>query len=858
MACRNATFWRRPTGQPGWWMLALLTILAAGLIGPSVSAWAGEQAAPPAEEVNPTLPLPSAEVDRSSPSATVRGFLAACAKGNYDDAIQYFDMAAYSSMSKFSQREAAARDARDFYDLYQASVKDTKNFHYPCLMDPNLPLSTTADGTYPEFRPNSKEPVPDNNDVVGLVDILGGHNEIWLRRVKDTRTNQIVWLFTAKSLTSISLWKAVKLDGVPLPPLIPVDSILPPLNDADKELLHRSTPKATYDGFEAAANRGDWALAAHYLDLSEGHAADGQVLARRLKMILDRIGLPTVGDLSDSFFGNRAEPDMPADQDLVYDLSTLDAKIVSPTIKGKITVWIRRDADDTNGKTIWLFSRPTVESINDWYGRLGYGWVGDNLPQFFFEIQYFGVQLWQALGLAILLLVTLILQYFVAGILFWLFQRWAKRTSTDWDDQVVDAARMPARVFLSAFLVSALLGPLALRREIFDAILLGCHSVEAISFVWLGYRLVDVAALGICRIADRRNEIIDQTLLPLIRRIMKVTVVVVGGLFILQNLNVNVTGLIAALGVGGIAVALAGQKTIENLFGSITIAIDRPFKIGNFCKAGDYLGVIEDIGLRSTRIRTLDRTLVTIPNGALSDMTIENFSHRDRIRWVTSIGVTYSATVEQVQFVVDEVKKLIYAHPKTFNDGIIVRFASFGNFSQNIDVICFVNTTDYMEFTAVREDLCFQFARIVAQSGAGWAFPSQTIYLGKDGGVDAGVQRKIAEEIKRRSQVGELTIPEPSPQLRDALIAQSAAALAKSTAGPDPEKEPGEKPPARNPLEEGARPGSTAPAQQHQHQTGDEEHDHTGEKVMTVDKIQPGSLGEGDAAAGGTTPHNRS
>lgn len=784
----------QPTDAGRCWLLTMLW-LGFGLAG----AMAGEQAAPPVESVNAELEAAPATVDRSSPFATVNGFLSACDKGNFEAAIHYFDMAAYKGMSKFSQHEAASRDAKNFYRLYQASVADKETFRFPCLRNPQMPLSTTAEGVYPEKRPDGQELVPDNADVVGMVDILGGRNEIWLRRVTDAKSQKTVWLFTSKTLTSLTLWKTVKLDGVTLPERIEINPGLAPLSTEDAANLHRSTPKRALDGFQRASADANWNLAAHYLDLGAELAPRGPQLARRLSMIFERIGVPESNELADSFFGNRNEADLEVDQELVFDLGTLDASIVKPAIRGRITLWIRRDANDADGKMLWLVSRPTVESIDEWYDQLGYGWIGDTLPQFFFTLQFLGLQLWQWLGILLLLVLALVLQFLAVGLLFWMLGRWSGRTESQWDDKVIAAARMPARVFITAFLLITMAGPLALRREVFEILALACRTVEVVSFVWLGYRLVDVGALAICRMADRHNQNLDTTLFPLLSRIMKVAVVVVGGLFILQNLDVNVTGLIAALGVGGIAVALAGQKTVENLLGSIIIAIDRPFKIGNFCKVGDYLGVIEDIGLRSTRVRTLDRTLVTIPNGKLSDMTIENFAHRDRIRWVSSIGVTYSATIEQIKYVVDEVKKLILAHPKTFNEDIVVRFASFGNYSQNIDVICFVTTTDYLEFTAVREELCFEFARIVAESGAGFAFPSQTIYLGKHSGADPDLQRKIAAEIQRRSQVGELTIPEPSPELLEKLVAQSAASAEKFIPAPDPEKQPWEKPAAEHP-----------------------------------------------------------
>jgi MscS family membrane protein len=261
-------------------------------------------------------------------------------------------------------------------------------------------------------------------------------------------------------------------------------------------------------------------------------------------------------------------------------------------------------------------------------------------------------------------------------------------------------------------------------------------------------------------------------MVPVARKIFKPIMFVLVLILALQNAGVNVGGLLAGLGIGGLALAMASKSTVENMLGGITIAFDRPFKVGDFIKVGDMLGVVEEVGLRSTRVRTLERTLVTVPNGQMVDAQVENYAKRDRVRLLFEIGVQYDTSLDQLRLIIDEMKRALLAHPSVWQESFRVRFAGFGDSALLIETFCFVDTTDFNEFTAVREDLFVKIAKIVDLAGAQFAFPSQTVYTGKAADADTKKAKLASKEIEDRIAAGEWTIPEIPEEKIDELRAK--------------------------------------------------------------------------------------
>jgi MscS family membrane protein len=336
-----------------------------------------------------------------------------------------------------------------------------------------------------------------------------------------------------------------------------------------------------------------------------------------------------------------------------------------------------------------------------------------------------GLAWWQWLALPITLLLSLALGWLLGWVTRRLAGRLAARTSATWDDELV--ARIgPQVTLLWALLVADLLAPLVGLEGKAEAF--GDRVLKAGFFLavfWGVYRAVDVA-FNARLDQGQPGQVVRQAFF---RKATKVSVVALGLISVLTELGFQVTSLLAGLGIGGIAVALAAQKTVENLIGSVTIGMDRPFRIGDTVQIDGVVGVVETVGLRSTRVRTLDRTLVTIPNGRLADMRIESYTARDRWRIVTSLGLRYGTTAVQVRQVVAGIEAALRDHPAASADAPLVRLAEFKDSSLSIEVQGWMQAENQLEYGRIRGELYLRFLEIIEAAGTGLAFPTQTVHV---------------------------------------------------------------------------------------------------------------------------------
>jgi MscS family membrane protein len=288
-------------------------------------------------------------------------------------------------------------------------------------------------------------------------------------------------------------------------------------------------------------------------------------------------------------------------------------------------------------------------------------------------------------------------------------------------------------------------------------------TLTVMGTTWLFLRFIDI----FFELKERQSAGASPdklSLLHLGKKLVKILAVMIGALSIFYIAGINLTAVIAGLGVGGIAVALAAQKTLENLLGGITLVSDHPIRVGDFCRAGEYQGTVLTVGLRSTRVRTLARTVVAIPNGQLATMSLENFSLRDKIWFRHTLGLRYETTVEQLRCILAEIREMLFGHPKVESASARVRFIGFGTSSLDMEVFAYVLETDYGAFLAIQEDLLLRIMDIVAGSGSGLAFPSQTTYLAQDGGIDAGKKQEASLKVREWREKGELPFPDFSPE----------------------------------------------------------------------------------------------
>ncbi len=293
------------------------------------------------------------------------------------------------------------------------------------------------------------------------------------------------------------------------------------------------------------------------------------------------------------------------------------------------------------------------------------------------------------------------------------------------------------------------------------------YGVTLVWVVWLTANHVVEAIIASPRV---NAESLNASLLRLISRSIGIIAIVVLVVRILHELGVPVYGLVTGAGVGGIAIALSAKYTLENFMGALNLFADRPVSVGDLCRfdeesiqGWDPVGRVESIGLRSTKIRRLDRFLITIPNAEFAQRNIVNLSINDRFLFSTELGLRYETTDDQLRFVLAELRRLLHEHPMTIHnakDPIRVRFTGFGDYALNVAIRVYIRTADYNEFLAIQEDLLLRMIKIIDQAGTGFAFPSRTLYHTRDGGLDDERQQAAEKQVREWASAQTLPFPE--------------------------------------------------------------------------------------------------
>jgi len=354
-------------------------------------------------------------------------------------------------------------------------------------------------------------------------------------------------------------------------------------------------------------------------------------------------------------------------------------------------------------------------------------WVVEHLPAALLREGPLGVVWWQWAALPALFVLASVIGWLLGRTARAAVARLATRTVTGWDDFILDRLGAPFTAALTLGVFAAGVPFLSLDPPAADGTLHAVHVGYFALLFWALWRLIDVGRQVLSQSIWARTSTSSRTLLPLGGRIAKVGVLAIGAIAVLSMLGYPVASLVAGLGLGGLALALAAQKTVENLFGAFSIGIDQPFREGDFVKIEDFVGTVEAIGLRSTRFRTLDRTIITIPNGKLADMRLESFAVRDRIRLAMTIGLVYDTTSAQMRQVLARVERALREHPKIWPDTVVVRFDALGASSLDIEVMAWFQTSDWGEFQLIRQNMLLDVMQIVEQAGTAFAFPTRTI-----------------------------------------------------------------------------------------------------------------------------------
>jgi MscS family membrane protein len=532
---------------------------------------------------------------------------------------------------------------------------------------------------------------------------------------------------------------AANLLGVaqgPLAQLLP-SSTPASTSNAPVDPLNRTTPSGTMLGFLKASEAGNYSIAAQYLQMSAAHRlSDGEQLALKLKFVLDGKG---------AFSGNFSrftDPDGIPQEGVALGRQKLGTISSPPDLE--VDLDVVRVSDASAGK-IWLISADTLAKIPEIYDQVEARRVENKLPAVLVKHQFLGMPWWQWLALLLAVPVAVPVGWLVLFLLQIPIRWWARRRGqmdvANWRSVSGPGWLLTGTVAHRIF--AGYIGMPLLQRHYYFQI---TYIALIIGATWIFWRAIRWSLNRVRSRALAHGHVGTGSLVLLGERILKAVVFVVGVLAVLGALGFNMSTALAGLGIGGLAIGFGAQQTIANLFGGVSVLGDEVIRVGDTCRFGDRTGTVEDIGLRSTRVRTEERTLLAIPNGTVATINVENLSRRDKILFKTILAVRSETKPDHLRYVLAEVRKLLYSHPKVETSTVRVRLIDIAGNALNIEVFSYVLTQDYNEYAAVREDLLLRMMDIVEDSGSGLALPSQTLYLGRDSGLE---KEKTESAVKK-------------------------------------------------------------------------------------------------------------
>ncbi len=359
-------------------------------------------------------------------------------------------------------------------------------------------------------------------------------------------------------------------------------------------------------------------------------------------------------------------------------------------------------------------------------------WVETTLPPIFSRKLVLQLELWQLICLPILLLLAYVGSRFVTALFMRISLRLSRLTVAKWDDLLFENLRAPIRLFFTALLNLALLPFLDLPPPVLGKLAALVHIALILSAFWGLLRSADVVHQSMRASLWVKERPSTLPVLLLTNRFVKIGIVMLALVTVLQQIGYPIAGLIAGLGVGGLAVALAAQKTLENLLGSVMLTIDQPMRPGDLITVDGTTGTVESIGLRSTQIRTSARTIVTIPNGKLADSKIENLAPRERLQLTFSLGLSYDASPAQLTGIMNELRAFIMARDDSFKDGVFVHLRELGESALVIEVTCWFFLAEGVDFRDVKQAVLMEALTIVERSGTHLAYPTRQLIMSRD------------------------------------------------------------------------------------------------------------------------------
>ncbi len=549
----------------------------------------------------------------------------------------------------------------------------------------------------------------------------------FLRENRRGRSKSLHWAHAIRIALSIFLLVGAAAHS---PAQVPTSATPPPAKAepaAPIDPLGRKTPRSALMGLLKYETKQDFATAAQYLQPTRGRDTNLVQRAKELQELLSRFQ-GTVALLSD-------DPDGTVEAGLLPGQVRAGVFVVGGTTVDLILVRV----DDPDSGKIWLVSRETVAKIPGLYAQMkGEAPTAAEriVPAALTTRHLLGLSLAQWLGWLLSIPISWLLAWLLAFLLSAPRRVWRKLRKvhfrTVWETPVGMPLRCIIAILLHTLFVYLLEPPLLYRTYYFRflaGLLAGC-------VVWFVSRLADQGfERAVNRTRTQRPG--GESILIVIQRLGHVVMLIVALIIAFSLFGFNVKTALTGLGIGGLALALGAQKSLENVIGGVSLLMDKALHIGNFCKIGNQVGTVEDIGLRSIKLRTLDQSLLVVPNGLLAQMQFENFGPRRKCLINQRFSLRIETRVEQLRFVLDRVQSMLDQQPAIETGTSRIRVANFAGAAFELELWAYGKTGDWTEFTAIRQDVILKIAEIVEAAGTRLAAPTQLTYLSGDAGIDA-------------------------------------------------------------------------------------------------------------------------
>ena len=526
---------------------------------------------------------------------------------------------------------------------------------------------------------------------------------------------------------AVSLMMTMFLGGV-MPSVAVADTVASaPADTSTQDTFGRDTPRGTVQGLLKALAQNDSELASNYLDLKSKKNAEKVV--GEIKTALDTGGrIANELQISNEPSGNLNDKLAPT-LDKVGEFS-----LSNPASTNKKADILVERVKLSDGKQVWLVSSRTLTALQQVESSLQPTLVEKYVPEDLVNQEIKGYSIGHILAVIVVFVITYLLSVMISWVLYALFRVVYQATHRKkLDDGTVRSIPIDKRVIVpmamifTGIIIQELMLVVGINLVVRNVVERMAEILSWVASVWLFLRILDIIFTPLERYASENNHPERLSVLNLMRKVIKALLLILATIVILGNLGFDLTTGLTALGIGGLALALGAQKTIENLVGSVSLVADQPVSVGDYCVFGSQEGTVEDIGIRSTRLRTLDRTLVTIPNGSFSSMSIENYTKRDMFHFNQLFYISRDSDADKLREFIEEVQIYIVNHPNTNSNWNQVRISATQQDAYIIEVRTYFEVKGVMEFYEKQTSMIIRIAEIMNEVGLKNALPTSQI-----------------------------------------------------------------------------------------------------------------------------------